>query len=52
MLNITSNVFDDAIVTFEEREGVYEKGNRVYDELGIAPTLTAATSNEKILIRV
>ena len=52
MLNITTNVFDDAIVTFEERAGVYEKGNRVYDELGLAPTLTTAAGNEKILIRV
>ena len=37
-------------MTFEEKEGVYEKANRVYDEEGLAPTLTQQ-QEEKILIK-
>jgi site-specific DNA-cytosine methylase len=51
ILGILTDEFDAAIMEFEEREGVYEKSNRVYDENGIAPTLTKATSDEKILVR-
>lgn len=40
ILNIATDEFDESIMTFEERDGVYEKSNRIYDENGIAPTLT------------
>ena len=40
LLNITNNEFDESITTFEEREGVYDKTNRIYDENGLSPTLT------------
>lgn len=40
ILNISTDEFDESIMTFEEKEGVYEKANRVYDENGLAPTLT------------
>lgn len=40
----------DAFVTeFEEREGTFEKANRCYGIEGIAPTMTAAASDEKII---
>jgi len=40
----------DAFVTeFEEREGTFEKANRCYETEGIAPTMTAASSDEKII---
>jgi len=51
ILGIFTDEFDAAIMEFEEREGTYEKSNRVYDEDGIAPTLTQASSDEKILVR-
>lgn len=51
LLNI--NMSDDkelielerAIMTFEEKEGVYEKADRIYDEEGISPTLTQQKEN-------
>lgn len=51
LLGILTDEFDAAIMEFEQREGTYEKSNRVYDEEGIAPTLTQASSDEKILVR-
>ena len=50
-LGILTEEFDASIMEFEEKEGVYEKSNRVYDEDGIAPTLTQTSSDEKILVR-
>ena len=38
-------------MTFEEKESVFEKTNRVYDEDGIAPTLTSTSADERILVR-
>jgi len=49
LLKIETTVFDESIMTFEEKDGVYEKANRCYDEEGLSPTLTATTSNEKII---
>lgn len=49
LLNITTNEFDESIMTFEVKEGVYDKANRCYHIEGIAPTLTAASANEKII---
>lgn len=42
--------FDEAIMTFEQREGVYDKANRFYHENGISPTITPASKNEKVII--
>ena len=50
LLHITDNSFDESIMTFEIREGVYEKSNRCYYEEGIAPTLTCACGDEKIIV--
>jgi DNA (cytosine-5)-methyltransferase 1 len=50
-LGITSTEFDEAITTYEERPGVYEKSERCYLADGIAPTLTSASAgNEKIIV--
>ena len=48
LLNITTDEFDESITTFEVKDGVYDKANRCYHIDGIAPTLTAASGNEKI----
>lgn len=50
LLHITDNSFDKSIMTFEIREGVYEKSNRCYYEEGIAPTLTCMCGDEKIIV--
>lgn len=49
-LNITTNEFDLSITEFEKKESVFEKGNRVYDERGIAPTMTSTSADERILV--
>ena len=48
LLKIKTNEFDASIMEFTERQGVFEKRNRVYDINGIAPTLTCATADERI----
>lgn len=50
LLNITSDEFDKSITEFEEREGVFEKSNRCYFDSGIAPTITSASADEKIIV--
>ena len=50
LLHITDDSFDKSIMTFEIREGVYEKSNRYYYEDGIAPTLTCMCGDEKIIV--
>lgn len=47
LLNIKTDEFDESIMTFEEKDGVYDKANRVYDDKGLAPTLTQ--QEEKII---
>lgn len=47
LLNIDTDKFDKAITEFEEKHGVFEKANRIYDVQGIAPTLTQ--QEEKII---
>ncbi len=49
LLGIQTDYFDKQVTEFEEREGVYEKSNRFYDENGIAPTLTSTSADEKII---
>lgn len=49
LLKIKTNEFDESIITFEEKEGVYEKANRFYLDNGISPTITSASANEKII---
>lgn len=49
LLNIGTDEFDDSITTFEEKENVFEKANRCYGIGGVSPTLTATSSDEKII---
>lgn len=52
-LEIKTDEFDESIMTFEERYGVYEKSERCYFAEGIAPTLTSTSAgNEKIISEV
>jgi DNA (cytosine-5)-methyltransferase 1 len=50
ILGITTVEFDKAILTFEEKEGVYEKSERHYFSDGLSPTLTSMSGSEKILV--
>lgn len=50
LLEIKTDEFDQAITTFEEKEGTYEKSNRCYKDSGIAPTLTTVSADEKVII--
>jgi len=49
ILGIKTGEFDAQIMEFEERDGVFEKGNRAYDVEGLAPTLTRTEKGEKII---
>ena len=49
LLNIKTNEFDESITRFIEKDNLYEKNNRCYFDDGLAPTLTATSSDEKII---
>ena len=49
LLNIDNDEFDKAITTYEEKDNVYEKSNRVYFDTGLAPTITSSSADEKII---
>lgn len=49
LLDIKTNEFDKSITTFIEKDNLYEKSNRCYFDDGLAPTLTATNSDEKII---
>ncbi len=52
LLGITTDEFDESVMTFEEKDGVYEKSERHYHEDGIMPTLTSTSAGvEKIITR-
>ena len=51
LLKIETDEFDESIMTFEEKDGVYEKSERHYLADGIMPTLTSTTAgSEKIIV--
>ena len=50
LLDITTTEFDEAITTFEQSIGKFEKGERFYDADGLCPTLTA-NSDISILLK-
>lgn len=50
LLGIKTNEFDAPITEFIEKDGVFEKANRIYVIDGIAPTLTVASADEKIIV--
>lgn len=49
LLKIDTDKFDKSMMTFEEKDGVFTKADRVYDEQGLSPTLT---SQENIVVVV
>ena len=49
LLKINTDKFDKSMMTFEEKDGVFSKADRVYDEQGLSPTLT---SQENIVVVV
>ena len=49
LLGVKTDEFDNAIMTFEEKEGVFEKSNRCYFPNGLAPTITSASADEKVI---
>ena len=49
LLKIKTDEFDTAIMTFEEKIGVFEKSERHYLAEGLSPTLTSTTAAEKII---
>lgn len=51
LLQINTDEFDESIMTFEIRDGTFEKTNRIYDENGVAPTITCTSAeNERYKI--
>ena len=50
LIGVKTDEFDDAVMVFEEKEGVYEKSERHYFAEGISPTLTSVSGREKILV--
>ena len=50
LLDIETDEFDESIMTFEERESVFEKSERHHFVDGVAPTLTSSSGNEKIIV--
>lgn len=44
LLEIDTDEFDKSILEFEEKEGVYEKNNRIYSPEGVSPTITCDSS--------
>lgn len=51
LLDIKNTEFDESIMTFEEKENVFEKGNRIYDCIGLCPTITCIGMEITILDR-
>jgi len=49
ILKIEIDYFDNQIIEFEEKDNVFDKSNRIYDENGIAPTMTTMCNNDNIL---
>lgn len=52
LLQIDSTEFDESIMTFVEKDSVFEKGNRIYDSVGIAPTITCGDAAITVLERI
>lgn len=49
LLKIDTNKFDESIMTFEEKEGNYDKSKRIYDVEGNIPTLTTTCKEHTII---
>jgi DNA (cytosine-5)-methyltransferase 1 len=54
LLNIKTDEFDVSITTYIEKDNTYDMANRVYDTIGLSPTLTSTDSksiNHNLRIR-
>jgi DNA (cytosine-5)-methyltransferase 1 len=52
ILKIDSNIYDDFVLEFEERNGVHDQSNRVYDINGIGPTITSTSADIRIIFKI
>ena len=50
LLNIQTDLFDKAVMEFEERDGVFDKNERIYLSDYLCPTLTTLCEHEKVLV--
>lgn len=50
LLDIQTDLFDKAIMEFEERDGVFDKNERIYLSDYLCPTLTTLCEHEKVLV--
>tara|TARA_Y100000361_G_scaffold154271_1_gene179223 strand:+ start:1143 stop:2519 length:1377 start_codon:yes stop_codon:yes gene_type:complete len=51
ILNINDDTWDARIMEFDIKDGVYESTQRVYSEMGKAPTITASNKEQYIEIK-
>lgn len=52
LLSITTDKFDESIMTFEEKIGNYDMSERCYYWEGVSPTLTLNCANNKYIVEV
>ena len=50
LLQISTDEFDKSITVFEYQDGVFESAERCYFAFGVAPTITSANSDNKIIV--
>lgn len=51
ILHISTREYDKAICNFVTKENIFDHSNRIYDEEGMAPTLTLTCGNDYYLVR-
>lgn len=51
ILHISTRNHDEAICNFVTKENIFDHSNRIYDEEGIAPTLTLTCGNDYYLVK-
>ena len=50
LLHITTDKFDESIMSFIYRDGVYDQNNRLYSDEGICPTITCVSNDIKVVL--
>ena len=51
LLDIQTDEFDECVMTFELKDNLYDQSNRIYDEIGLSPTVTCTGADLMILVR-
>ena len=51
LLDIQTDKFDECVMTFELKDNLYDQSNRIYDEIGLSPTVTCTGADLMILVR-